>query len=147
MEQSEASIREHTGHTWDEGYILMPRAYLHRLFHWPDVPAEVIAADDAAQSTLPRWCGVEVTTAGYLQSYVAQIEVPVLLAFGEVDVVDAARHEPANYGSCNDISLYVIGASGHCYNFASTRFRLWDRIASWVRQLGAATSTPLTAAR
>jgi alpha-beta hydrolase superfamily lysophospholipase len=131
MAQSEASIRQHTGHTWDEGYILMPRGYLHQLFHWPDVPAEVIAADDAAQSTLPRWCGVEVTTAGYLRSYAARIDVPVLLSFGEVDVVAAARHEPVNYGSCADISLFVLGASGHCHNFAGTRFQLWDHIASW----------------
>jgi hypothetical protein len=61
----------------------------------------------------------------------AAIEVPVLVANGEVDVCPNPRSEPAAYVSSTDITTFVVPRSGHMHNFAGTRHLLWRRIESW----------------
>src|SRR5206468_1337636 len=76
----------------------MDRAVAHQAFYAPDVPEEVIAADDAAVSRMPVRAGVETGIPGYVKQDAAAIDVPVFLAFGTaVDLTTGPHAEPANY--------------------------------------------------
>jgi alpha-beta hydrolase superfamily lysophospholipase len=112
---------------------MVDRSIAHPLFHAPDVPAEVIAADDAAVSRMPVRAGVETGIPGYIKEDAAVIDVPVFLAFGTVvDLTTGPYTEPANYGASGDVTLYLVQGSAHCHNFATNRTMLWDRIGRWI---------------
>lgn len=116
-------------------------------FHWDDEPADVVEADMAADPTRSGGSGVEprppwrsATIPGYgrymvapgtVATEAAAIDVPVLVAVGERDVVPQPSLEPFAYRSATDISLYVCPRMGHMHNFAHTRFDLWRRVHSW----------------
>jgi hypothetical protein len=115
-----------------DGYILMPRAQNHRSFYYPDVPADVIAADDLSFSPLPEGM-LDIGIPGRTTDYVAKISCPVFLAFGEIDLSPDPLREPAFYSQSNDISLFRLSQSAHCHNSASTRLQLWRRHHQWLR--------------
>ena len=125
-------------------------------FHWPDVEPTLLAADldsyrpfsDVARgdessswgsATTPP-CAVTMMTEGAVDAEVAAIDVPVLVACGERDVVPDPWAEPTAYRSSSDVSVAVIPRMAHMHNFASTRELLWARIAAF------AESVPLTTA-
>jgi pimeloyl-ACP methyl ester carboxylesterase len=113
-------------------YVAGDRAALRSWFHLDDVPDDLIAADEAATLTVvPRRCAAASTIPGITAESAAAVEVPVLLAYGEVDVSPDAHAEPAFFTSSNDVTLYVLARSGHCHNLAGTRHRLWDRLLWW----------------
>jgi alpha-beta hydrolase superfamily lysophospholipase len=132
VDETEAIFRAATQTPEGATSTIAPRELLHGLFHAPDVPADVISADDHAQSRVPVRAASQVTTAGFVRPYAAIIDVPILLGLGDSDVAPDPRAEPRNYPSCRDISLTVIEGSAHCHNFSSARAPLWDRIASWI---------------
>jgi hypothetical protein len=112
---------------------MVDRVMAHQVFHAPDVPAEVIAADDAAVSRMPVRAGVETGIPGYIKQDAATIDVPVFLAFGTVvDLTTGPYAEPANYGTSGDVTLYLVQGSAHCHNFSTNRTALWDRIGGWI---------------
>lgn len=110
-------------------------------FHYSDVPQAIVDADMANYPTrpdLPVWgsatippCAMVMRTPGIFADPAAAIDVPVLLASGEIDVVPDPRAEPTAYSNAPDITVTVIPRMAHMHNFASTRTRLWDRIAAW----------------
>ena len=104
------------------------------------VPDAVIAADDACQSVVPKWCAAETATAGFLTEYVSRVTVPVLIAFGDHDVVEHPRREPAFYTGSDFVSLLVLPSAGHCHNFAGTRHQLWDQIGRWAHGIARSTT-------
>ncbi|SHN15675.1 alpha/beta hydrolase [Cryptosporangium aurantiacum] len=133
IEQSEAIFRKMNGVESGEVSCVVPRGNLHHIFHAPDVPPEVIAADDAAESRVPVRAASEVTTPGYVQRYAAQVDVPVFLGLGAgLDVSPDPHLEPGGYRATGDIEVYLVPGSHHCHNFASERRALWNRIAAWV---------------
>jgi len=131
--EAEAVFRAAYGVGPDVTSWMVDREIAHQVFHAPDVPAEVIAADDAAVSRMPVRAGVETGIPGYVQQDAAAIDVPVFLAFGSVlDLTPGPYTEPANYGASGDVTLYLVDGSAHCHNFSSNRTVLWDRIARWI---------------
>jgi pimeloyl-ACP methyl ester carboxylesterase len=131
MGESERLFRQMTG-AGENRFHIVPRDLLRPLFHSPDVPDAVMAADDAVQSRVPVRAASEVTTPGYVASHAAQIDVPVFLGFGgDLDVSPDPHSEPARYPRCADITLVVLDGSAHCHNMASRRTQLWNRVAAW----------------
>jgi pimeloyl-ACP methyl ester carboxylesterase len=130
---TEAMIKETFGSQWDDVYVHSDRKELHPLFHLPDVPRDVVAADDAVSTAVPRRCAFECTTPGFVQPYAEVVDVPIFLGLGEVDVSPDPWCEPAGYRASRDITLVVQPGSAHCHNFASTRRALWDRVDAWLR--------------
>jgi pimeloyl-ACP methyl ester carboxylesterase len=115
-----------------DAYLAGDRTPLRSWFHLADVPDDLIAADEAATLTVvPRRCAAATTVPGITAGAAASIEVPVLLAYGDVDVSPDAHAEPAFFTASNDVTLYVLARSGHCHNLAGTRHRLWDRLLWW----------------
>lgn len=117
--------------SWDEIYAFAPREPNHAWLHAPDVPADVIAADDALAERWPRQCYIEALTAGYSTRFADRIDCSVFLGFGDSDVPERPHEDVAFYPRSHDVTLYVLAGSAHCHNFAGTRTRLWDRIAVW----------------
>jgi pimeloyl-ACP methyl ester carboxylesterase len=111
-------------------------------FHWEDVPQDILDADMKGgypvRKTAPPWgsmtmpaCARLMLSPGYIAQEAAAIEVPVLIAAGERDVVPDPRAEPGAFKSSKDVSVYVVPGMAHMHNFATTRKLLWDRIADW----------------
>jgi pimeloyl-ACP methyl ester carboxylesterase len=114
-----------------EPYSEAPREYLQSWFHLADVPADVVAADCVtAKSVVPRVFGTAMIP-GVVAEHAAQIDVPVLLGYGVVDVSPDPRTEAALYCSSPDITTIVLADSAHCHNMASSRHRLWRRLLDW----------------
>jgi len=124
-----------------DGYHFQHRrtAWQRYLFYWPDVPEAVIAADEAAGTTFPVNAARALAARdGPNAQAAAAVDVPILLGFGERDVVQDPRAEVAAYRSATDIQLIVLGRSGHCHNLASSRRSLWDRLIGWADSLAQA---------
>jgi len=111
-------------------------------FHWEDVPKDILDADMKGgypiRQTAPPWgsvtmpvCARLMMTPRYVAQEAAAIDVPVLIAAGERDVVPDPHAEPGAFESSPDVSLYVVPGMAHMHNFATTRRLLWDRIAAW----------------
>jgi pimeloyl-ACP methyl ester carboxylesterase len=111
-------------------------------FHWEDVPQDILDADMKGgypvRKTNPPWGSLTMPafarlmlSPGYVAQEAAAIEVPVLIAAGERDVVPDPHAEPSALKSSRDVSVYVVPNMAHMHNFASTRKLLWDRIADW----------------
>jgi pimeloyl-ACP methyl ester carboxylesterase len=115
-----------------EPYFEGPREYLQSWFHLADVPADVVAADCVtAKSVVPRAFGTAMIP-GVVAEHAAQIDVPVLVGYGVVDVSPDPRAEAALYRSSPDITTVVLADSAHCHNMASSRHRVWRRLLDWV---------------
>jgi pimeloyl-ACP methyl ester carboxylesterase len=123
------------GATWDDVYGLVPRGPNHGWLHRPDVPAAVVAADDAEAVRWPRQSYVDALLAGYSAEFAAQVDCSVFLGFGDHDVPPVPHDEVAFYIRSRDVTLYVLPDAAHCHNFATTRMRLWDRIDRWAEVL------------
>lgn len=130
-ESAVAQARAFFADTWDDIYASAPREPNHAWLHTPDVPAAVIAADDAEAVRWPRQAYVEALLAGHSARYAAELDCDVFIAFGDHDVPPAPHADVAYYPRSRDVTLYVLRNSAHCHNFASTRAELWDRIALW----------------
>lgn len=124
-----------------DGYHFQDRrtAWQRYLFYWPDVPGAVIAADEAAGTTFPVDAARALAARdGPNAQAAAAVDVPILLGFGERDVVQDPRVEVTAYRSATDIQFIVLHRSGHCHNLASSRRWLWDRLIGWAGSLAQA---------
>jgi alpha-beta hydrolase superfamily lysophospholipase len=111
-------------------------------FHFEDVPRDILDADMGGgypiRQTAPPWgsvsiplCASLMLSPGYIAQEAAAIDVPVLLAMGERDVVPDPHAEAAAFRNSPDVSICVVPGMAHMHNFAATRARLWDRIVAW----------------
>jgi hypothetical protein len=121
-------------------YTRNDRAALHEGFHWEDVPADVIAADDALAVETPACIGLDSIRTHIVKAEAARIEAPVYICLGERDVSPDPHAEPAYYGASPDVTLHILPRSAHCQSFASTRRLMWDRIHWWSRWIAASTA-------
>jgi pimeloyl-ACP methyl ester carboxylesterase len=139
----ELSIAESAAHI---GEFLYP-------FHYEDVPADILEADTGGgypirttappfgSKTLPP-CGVAMLSPGYTKTEAAAVDVPVFIGLGERDVAPNPHSEPSAYPTSTDVSLFVCDRMAHMHNFATTRLKLWDRLAHWYTAVDAERHTP-----
>ena len=81
-------------------------------------------------STIPGLIS-SVMTPGLIAPEAAAIDVPVLMAAGERDVVVDPKGEPGAYLSSNSVDTFVCPRMAHMHNFAGTRTLFWQRIHNW----------------
>ena len=92
----------------------------------------MIDADDATTTTVvTRRSAMQSSVPGITAEAATEIEVPVFLGYGEVDVSTDPHAEPAFFSRSPDITLYLLAGSGHCHNMAATRRVLWERLLDW----------------
>jgi pimeloyl-ACP methyl ester carboxylesterase len=123
------------GDTWDDVYGSVPREPHHGWLHRPDVPAAVVAADDAEAVRWPRQSYVDALLVGYSAGFAARVDCSVFLGFGDHDVPAVPQHDVGFYTASDDVTLYVLPDAAHCHNFAGTRAQLWDRLGLWASGL------------
>ena len=116
-------------------YTTNDRAKLREGFHWEDVPAEVVAADDAIAAETAASIGLDSIRTGIVVEDAAKIDVPVYLCLGERDVSPDPHAEESYFKSSTDFTLHILPRSAHCQNFASTRHEMWDRMHAWARSI------------
>jgi pimeloyl-ACP methyl ester carboxylesterase len=112
--------------------VRLSRNDLKPLFYGPFVDDDVMAADEQTETVMPVLAGAYTMVSGYAAEAAGRIRVPVLLAFGEVDVAFAPHDEPGAYRVCDDITLFELSGSAHCHNLAPTRTKLWGRLVAWL---------------
>ena len=97
-----------------------------------DVPDAVRRAFVEQQTSLLYTCGLTSMIPNVTDEEKGHIDVPVLVAFGDHDLTDAYERAAARYTASPDVTLYVLPGSAHCHNQASSRTRLWQRVAEWM---------------
>ena len=110
-------------------YFEGPREHMSSWFHLADVPADV-GEVDSVNSVVPRVFGIAMIP-GVVAEHAAQIDVPVLIGYGAVDVSPEPRAEARLYRNSPDITTLVLAGSAHCHNMASSRQQLWQRLLTW----------------
>lgn len=113
------------------------RSTMHENFHWNDVPADVIAADDAIAVATPSEIGLDSIRTRIVRDEAAQIDVPVYICLGEQDVSPDPHGEPALYPASDDVTLHILPHSAHCQTFAGTRHDMWNRMHYWAQTVAA----------
>jgi len=113
-------------------------------FHWDDEDPALMEADLASyrpftdvtrgDATTP-WgsasvpaCAVTMMTPGSVAAEAAAIDVPVLVACGERDVVPSPAAERSAYPNSPDVRVVVVPGMAHMHNFARTRRVVWQAI-------------------
>ena len=130
--EGRASLIDQIAGAMPDRYIQGDRADLSPWFHLTDVPADVVERDLATTLTVvPRRAAAGSSVPYVTADAAAEVDVPVFLAYGDVDVSIDPRTEPAAFSRSRDLTLYVLPASGHCHNMASSRALLWARLALW----------------
>ena len=116
------------------GYLPTPRIPMRAFFYAPDVPLELIEADEASGSTTPSCLGRDALTPGIVHDAAAKIGVPVLIIQSVVDTSSAPDREPAHFTGSPDVELQIVDDAAHCQNFASTRVRHWADLNQWIER-------------
>ncbi len=113
-------------------------------FHWDDEDPALIEADLASyrpyadvtrgddttpwgSATVPA-CAVTMMTPGAVAPEAAAIDVPVLVACGERDVVPDPEGERVAYPRSPEVRIIAVPRMAHMHNFAPTRDVLWRAI-------------------
>lgn len=110
------------------------------LFHYDDVDVASVRQGPWVATTYPTGVATSALTPGVVAAEAAAVQVPVLAAMGERDVVADPRGEPRAYLSATSVDLYICPRMGHMHNFAGTRELFWQRIETWGAWVGAVTS-------
>jgi acetyl esterase/lipase len=117
-------------------YLQMQRERLRAEYYMPDVPKDVIDADDAAAALPPRAISQQAQTAGIVIEDAGKIAAPVFFALGEHDISPAPHEETGYFKASDDVSLLILKGSAHSHNLAGSRQILWDRILAWSAAAG-----------
>jgi pimeloyl-ACP methyl ester carboxylesterase len=120
-----------------QAYVHVDRAQLRAFFHMPDVPEDIIAADDRNAEPVPAGILVEGQQAGISVADAQAVTTPVFLCFGERDGCPDPHLEPSTYPNSGDVTLLQLRHSAHNHNFASSRRLFFRRLAAWIADLGA----------
>ncbi len=117
------------------GYVDPPRQALHPSFHGSfGPPAEVVAEDDRYAVPTPGSLVAEIVQRQDLFiEWAGQIDVPVLLTYGESDFTVNPFGELAFYTASPSRSLYILPGSAHCTNYVPARQQLWQVLAQFVQ--------------
>lgn len=116
-------------------------AATHWTYYWDDLAAEHLwpRGDGATSDSPPPPWGSDaipgvrasVLTPGIIAPEAAAVDVPVLVAVGERDIVADPRGEARAYLSSTSVDLFVCPKMAHMHNFAGTCELLWQRLATW----------------
>ncbi len=100
-------------------------------FHYDDVEISGLGRGPwAARQLLPA-VNTYLVSPGAIATEAAAIDVPVLAAMGERDVVVDPLGEPRAYLSAASVDLFVCPRLGHVHNVGGPRELLWQRLHTW----------------
>jgi alpha-beta hydrolase superfamily lysophospholipase len=93
------------------------------------------ALDALAQASAPLLavCGLATLLPGAHARQLASVDVPVLLAVAEHDIVGPPAELPGYFPASPDVVVSAFPCAYHNSNVAPSRQLLWNRIAAWAR--------------
>ena len=101
-----------------------------------------VPVPEAARLGIARTGGALLTVVGLTSMIpgasapeLGALDVPLFLGVGDRDITGDPYRIPAQFPSARDVTLFVLGDSGHNHNVAPTRHRLWDRLHRWALSL------------
>ena len=109
-------------------------------FFAADVPASVRKAFADQAVPLLFTSGLTSMIPRSVAAERATVEVPTFLAYGDDDLTSDFEQSVADFRGAPSVDLFVLAASGHCHNQASSRQVLWARIVDWINSLGPVSS-------
>jgi alpha-beta hydrolase superfamily lysophospholipase len=135
LERHGATTDVLAGQNVENGYLSIDRSSRRHLFHEDDVPEALLEAERTMSAPVSIPLFRTTMEPGIVADAAGTVTTPVFLAFGARDVSSNPHAEVPTYGSSSDVSLFVMANSAHCHNFASTRERLFSRLATWCDHL------------
>lgn len=112
-------------------YFELPRPGFRELFYAPDLALELIEADEARATVVPKTAAIETTVPRVTAAAAATIDVPVFLAYGATDLSPDPLAEVATYPAAPEITLLRLARSAHSHNLSDDRHLLWRRLLAW----------------
>jgi pimeloyl-ACP methyl ester carboxylesterase len=115
-----------------------PRADEREAAGKPDVTVETSVADSlpaCLRTVVPRRVAIEFVLAERMPAVAAAVAVPVLVVFGQHDLVGHVSREPHTYTASPRVDTFELAGAGHLHQLALTAPVLNDRIADWLEQL------------
>jgi alpha-beta hydrolase superfamily lysophospholipase len=104
-------------------------------FHGEHLPADVVAAVKAISAPAPGVAALTSMVPGSVRREMAALDVPILLANGELDFTGPIHEIGAGFSACRDLTLLELPGAGHSHHAFPARLQLWDRLAAWTRSL------------
>ena len=101
----------------------------------PITPGDLLGPATGALLTLG---GLTSMIPGTSDREMAAVDVPVLVAVGEKDIVREVERLPQLFASAPELTRFVVPGSGHNHVIAAERLLLFDEIGRWVVALPAA---------
>jgi pimeloyl-ACP methyl ester carboxylesterase len=98
----------------------------------PLIPGDLLGPATGALLTLG---GLTSMIPGTSDREMAAIDVPVLAAVGENDIVREVERLPLLFSSTPELTEFVLPGSGHNHVIAAERLLLFDEIGRWVGTL------------
>ena len=97
-------------------------------------PAEAEDALHAASTNLLAVGGLTSMIPAGFAPPAAEIDVPVLMIFGDHDLHDD-RHTREELPNAPAVTTYCLADSWHCHFVSNTREALWETVSSWISTL------------
>lgn len=133
-----AAFKAAQGEEPDARAVLSRRSAGAAFWHFYREDVQPFLRQTETDQAPPEWISpvrpallAHILTPGIIAPQAAAVDVPVLLAMGDRDVVVDPRGEPRSYLSAPSIDLFVCPNMGHMHNFAGTRELFWQRISHW----------------
>lgn len=104
-------------------------------FHGENLPDDVVAAVKGISAPAPGVAALTSMIPGSVRREMAAIDVPILLANGELDFTGPIHEIAAGFASCRDLTLLELPGAGHSHHAFPARLQLWERLAAWTRSL------------
>ncbi len=114
-----------------DSYFALPRQGFRELFYPPDLAPELIEADEARATVVPKTAAIETTVPRVTAAAAAAVEVPVFLAYGAIDLSPDPPAEVATYPAAPEVTLLRLARSAHSHNLSADRDLLWRRLLWW----------------
>lgn len=104
-------------------------------FHGEHLPEDVVAAVKGISAAAPGMAALTSMVPGSVKREMASIDVPMLLANGELDFTGPIHEIASGFASCHDLTLLELPGAGHSHHAFPARLQLWERLAAWTRSL------------
>jgi hypothetical protein len=104
-------------------------------FHGSKLPQEVADAVRAIAAMPPPLAAMTSMVPGSIRPEMEVIDVPVLIANGDLDITGAIEDIPAGFPKAPRIDTVVLPETGHSHHAFEGRHLLYDTLDKWVRSL------------
>jgi pimeloyl-ACP methyl ester carboxylesterase len=105
-------------------------------FHGSKLPKEVSDAVRAIAAVPPPLAAMTSMVPGSIRPEMEVIDVPVLIANGDLDITGAIEDIPAGFPKAPSVTTVVLPETGHSHHAFEGRHVLYDTLDQWVRSLG-----------